>query len=86
VTAGTAPATTGLTKTLTRHGNSLALIIDKPILDMLHIDADTPLTITTDGNCIVIAPAHDPKRQKKFTEALKKVNDDWGDVLKRLAK
>ena len=30
-------------KTLTKHGNSLALVIDKPILDMLDISADTPL-------------------------------------------
>jgi antitoxin MazE len=75
-----------MTKTLTRHGNSLALVIDKPILELLNIDADTPLTITTDGNCIVVAPAHDPKRRKKFTDALKKVNDEWGNALKRLAK
>jgi antitoxin component of MazEF toxin-antitoxin module len=45
-----------MTKTLTKHGNSLALIIDKPILDLLKIDAETPLEITTDGKRLMIAP------------------------------
>ena len=30
-------------KLLIKHGNSLALVIDKPILDMLQISAETPL-------------------------------------------
>ncbi|MDR0378915.1 MAG: AbrB/MazE/SpoVT family DNA-binding domain-containing protein [Candidatus Accumulibacter sp.] len=30
-------------KTLTRHGNSYALVIDKPILELLNIAPETPL-------------------------------------------
>jgi len=30
-----------MAKTLTRHGNSLALVIDKPILELLKIDEHT---------------------------------------------
>jgi antitoxin component of MazEF toxin-antitoxin module len=30
-------------KKLIKHGNSAALIIDKPILDLLHVKMDTPL-------------------------------------------
>ncbi len=37
-------------KKLTKHGNSLALVIDRPILDLLKIDTETPLDISTDGN------------------------------------
>ena len=32
-----------MNRTLVKHGNSLALVIDKPILEMLQITADTPL-------------------------------------------
>ena len=35
-------------KKLTKHGNSLALVIDKGILELLEIDADTPISVTTD--------------------------------------
>ena len=30
-------------KKLTRHGNSLALVMERGVLDLLNIDADTPL-------------------------------------------
>jgi antitoxin MazE len=36
-------------KKLARHGNSLALVIEKEILEILNIDAETPLEISTDG-------------------------------------
>ena len=36
-------------KRLTRHGNSLALVIDRAILELLKVDPDTPLELTTDG-------------------------------------
>ena len=38
-----------MTKTLVQHGNSAALILDKPILELLNVSMDTPLEITTDG-------------------------------------
>jgi antitoxin MazE len=73
-------------KTLTRHGNSLALVIDKAILELLHIDSDTPLDISTDGQVLVITPMRDSQHQAKFREALAAVNRRYGRSLKRLAK
>jgi antitoxin component of MazEF toxin-antitoxin module len=72
-------------KKLTRHGNSLALVIDKGILDLLDIDADTPLTIKTDGRNLIISRAASPHREKRFKAALEKVNRKYGKALKRLA-
>ncbi len=43
-------------KRLTRHGNSLALVIDRGVLDLLNIDADTRLTVATDGTRLTITP------------------------------
>ncbi len=74
-----------MTKTLIRHGNSLALVIDKPILEMLHISVDTPLTLTTDGNSLLISPVRDEVRQEKLRASLEKINRQFGDDLKRLA-
>ena len=36
-------------KHLTKHGNSLALVIEKPVLELLNISAKTALEIITDG-------------------------------------
>lgn len=72
-------------KKLTRHGNSLALVIDKAILELLDMDADTPLSIGTDGTCLVIAPAGEPERRARLREALDDGNRRYGQALRRLA-
>jgi antitoxin component of MazEF toxin-antitoxin module len=74
-----------MTKTLTRHGNSLALVIEKPILELLGIDAKTPLSIRTDGRCLIISPAPDAERRRRLDAALTKINRRYGRALKRLA-
>ena len=43
-------------KRLSAVGNSAALIIDKPILELLHIEMDTDLNIHTDGKNLIISP------------------------------
>jgi antitoxin MazE len=74
-----------MTKTLIRHGNSLALVIDKPILEMLDISADTPLEVTTNGDSLLISPVRDKARQKRLRASLEKINRKFGDDLRRLA-
>ena len=72
-------------KKLTRHGNSLALVIDKGVLELLNIDDQTPLEITTDGSILLISPVRDEKRRSQFQEAVGRVNAKYGRALKRLA-
>ena len=69
-------------KKLTRHGNSLALVVDRAVLDLLNIDADTPLEISTDGQVLVVSPVRDARRRKKFEKALEATNRRYGRVLK----
>jgi len=72
-------------KRLTKHGNSLAIIIDKPILQMLNIEEDTELKIDTDGKRIVIAPVTEEERKQRFRHSLAKVNQKHGQALRKLA-
>jgi antitoxin component of MazEF toxin-antitoxin module len=74
-----------MVKKLTRHGNSLALVIDRGVLDLLDIDDKTPLDISTDGKLLIISPVKDEKRKKRFKAALEKTNKKYGGALKRLA-
>jgi antitoxin component of MazEF toxin-antitoxin module len=71
-------------KTLIKHGNSLALVVDKPILELLGITADTPLELTTNGDALMITPVRDRRRQKRLRASLDKINAKYGDDLKRL--
>ena len=72
-------------KKLTKHGNSLALVIDKGILELLGISVDTPISITTDGKHLVIAKATDKNLQKRLEAVLEKGNKRYARMLKRLA-
>jgi len=74
-----------MTKTLTRHGNSYALVIDKPILELLRVTPDTPFEIVTDGQCLVLSPVRNRADEKKFEDALKMVHKRFGRAMKRLA-
>jgi len=72
-------------KKLSKHGNSLALVIDRPILDLLGIDEGTSLHVSTNGGALVIVPVRDKGRRKKFEDALASTNRRYAKALKRLA-
>lgn len=55
-------------KKLSVVGNSLGLIIERPILELLHITKDTPLEIKTDGEALIIRPAK-PTKKPRVDEA-----------------
>ena len=55
-------------KTLTKHGNSYALVIDRPILELLRVSPETPFEVVTDGQCLVLTPIRDAEEEKKFQE------------------
>lgn len=74
-----------MVKTLIKHGNSLALVIDKPILEMLQVTPDTPLELTTNGESLLVSPVRDKARQKRLRKSLDKINRKYGDDLRRLA-
>ena len=72
-------------KKLSKHGNSLALVIDRAILDLLDIDEDTALEMSTDGAALVVSPVRDENRRKQFEQALASTNKRYGKALKRLS-
>lgn len=72
-------------KMLIKHGNSLALVIDKPILELLQISQDTPLEISPNGDHLLVKPYRDPGRKKKLKESLKAINGKFSNGLRKLA-
>lgn len=73
-------------KHLTPHGNSAALVIDKPIMELLKIKMETPLEITTDGRNIIVSPIQDEGRSKKFKASLSRVVTKHKKTFEKLAK
>ena len=75
-----------MTKNLTVIGNSLGIIIEKPILDLLGISKETPLEIFTDGQRLIIEPLTENKRIAKIKAATKRVMKNHDQTLRELAK
>lgn len=74
-----------MVKHLTPHGNSAALVIDKPVMELLHITMRTPLELVTDGKNLIISPVRGERREARFRAALEAVNRRHGKTLKALA-
>jgi antitoxin component of MazEF toxin-antitoxin module len=74
-----------MAKTLTRTGNSVAIVLDKPILEATGIDAETPLEVSTDGDVIVISPIRPKKRSVKLKKILEELDREHAGAFKRLA-
>ncbi|MDD2715632.1 MAG: AbrB/MazE/SpoVT family DNA-binding domain-containing protein [Candidatus Wallbacteria bacterium] len=72
-------------KHLFKHGNSLALLIDKSILELLGADEKTEFHLTTDGRSLVISPISDPDRPEKLKKTKQKGKRKYSRMLKKLA-
>jgi antitoxin MazE len=77
---------TEMRKRLVKHGNSRALVIDKTILELLRIDDDTQLEISTDGRSLRITPVGvAEERRARLDAALDRIEADYPETLRRLA-
>ncbi|MBI1726829.1 MAG: AbrB/MazE/SpoVT family DNA-binding domain-containing protein [Candidatus Rokubacteria bacterium] len=72
-------------KKLTKTGNSLALVLDKPLLDRVGIDATTPLEVSTDGQVIVISPVRARRRTARLKKVAEEAHRRYGGAFRRLA-
>ncbi len=74
-------------KKLTRQGNSAALVIDKPLLELLGLEAGSSVDVLTDGTSLLVRPVRSlsARRRAAFARALAETNQAWGDMLRRLA-
>ena len=58
-------------KQLSVIGDSLGLVIEKPVLELLRIDRDTMHDVSTDGDALIIRPLRDAKDERVRGAALR---------------
>ena len=73
-----------MVKRLIQHGNSVALVIDKPIMEMLKITNETTFELSTDGKNLILSPQNEHRQEKNILNSLEKINKKYSAVLKRL--
>jgi antitoxin component of MazEF toxin-antitoxin module len=75
-------------KNLSAIGNSLGIVIEKPILELLNITRDTELEVTTDGSRLIIEPVRTEEkegRRGRVGATTKRVMKNHDQTLRRLA-
>ena len=72
-------------KKLSAVGNSLGIIIERPILELLDITQDTPLEIKTDGEALIIRPVRKAPLMERALAAADRLMDAHEDTYRKLA-
>jgi antitoxin MazE len=73
-------------KKLSAVGNSLGLIIEGPILDLLDITKDTLLEVKTDGEALIIRPVRQASQPERVLAAADEIMDAHAETFRKLAK
>jgi hypothetical protein len=71
-------------KSLVKYDDDYALVIDKPLIDLLNITNNTVFEITSDGRNLILSPKNTDDDVKDIEYSLKKVNEKYGTILKKL--
>ena len=72
-------------KKLTKTGNSVALVLDRPLLEATGLEPGATVDVSTDGDVIVITPRRDSGRVEKLRTGMEEIHRRFGGVFRRLA-
>jgi len=73
-------------KRLRKVGNSNALLLDKPIMELIGLEEDGEVQLIVDGGCLIVAPTN-PRTadRQRFEKALERVVAERRELLRKLA-
>ena len=75
-----------MVKTLKKHGNSHALVLEKPLMDAIGISVDTPLQVTVSGSSLIITPVNVGLGKEAVESSIARLRPRYAEMLKNLAK
>ena len=75
-----------MVKTLRRVGNSNALLLDKPILELLGMSEGSQVNLTVTNGALIVTPVNPaPVEADKFQACLDRVMKSRHDLLRKLS-
>ena len=73
-------------KKLTRTGNSVALVLDKQLLDAANLDPDDAVEVSTNGRVVVISPVRSKRDAERMERGKELMHAKFAGAFRRLAK
>lgn len=74
-----------MTVKLAKHGEDLAIVLDRQTLNAAGISEDSLLDVAVRGRSIIVTAEGDPARKAKFDAAVESTIERYSEALKRLA-
>jgi antitoxin MazE len=72
-------------KKLTRTGNSVALVLDRPLLEQLGMSEGSEVEISSNGDVLVVTPVRDDGREARLRSAAARINERYAGLFRRLS-
>ncbi len=72
-------------KKMIKNGNSMALVIERPLLDVLGANANSFVKRTVSGNKLILEFVSEEQRAKIMDDAISESIKDHASVFKKLA-
>ena len=72
-------------KKLTRTGNSIALVLDKPLLEELGLDENSEVEVSTNGQILIMTPKRSSSRERKFRRSADRIHRKYAGLFRRLS-
>ena len=72
-------------KKLSRIGNSVGIVLDRPLLEQLGLEEGSEVEISTDGSVILLSPKRDEKREARLKDVSDWMFDKYAGAFKKLA-
>lgn len=73
-------------KTLVKHGNSMALVIERPVLELLGATAETAFEVVTDGYTLILSPVKDTAHSANIRKSMDRIGKRYAKSFEELAK
>lgn len=70
---------------LRKHGDELALVLDRELLAAHGMDEETSVEVAFSGTTLIVTASIDIERKARFERALSATNERFGAALERLA-
>ena len=75
-----------MARLLQKHGNSVALVFDKTMLEALQMTPETPVELTFSGSSLIITPASIGIPESEMDAAIEQLRPRYKTMLENLAK
>ena len=75
-----------MVRLLQKHGNSMALVFDKTLMEAMNMMPDTPVQLTIHGNSITVTPVNVGVPQDELETTIARLRPRYKKMLENLSK